>query len=119
MNIPAMILDLVEREIPVSIVKKEIKGESFIGFEIDGFYKSDTVFLIPKDDKTFTAVSRYDERDEIAFLEDLVALNFKWWERSKYRGFDGWRNPTEQWLPLLEQAGYVETHTQKVVVVKR
>jgi len=83
---------------------------------VDGFYKSGTVFLLPKTDKTFTAISRYDERTDIAFIEDLVALNYQWWEYSKDRGFDGWLSPNDWWLPLLEKGGYVKTEMRKVVI---
>jgi hypothetical protein len=116
MRIPEIIVTLVQNEIPVSIVQKEIDGEKQIGFEVDGFYKSGTVFLLPTSDRTFTAISRYNERTDIAFIEDLVALNYEWWDRSKDRGFDGWKSPDCRWMALLEKGGYVKTEMQKVVV---
>lgn len=114
------------------------------GFTVDGFYKSGTVTLVPMDQTPeyrdvpysfkqgrarvrdvrkeqvekplFVAHSRYDGRDDVNSLSDLVSLNHLWWMRSKER-FGGWSEPEEPWLSLMAEAGYVKVEEVKVKVV--
>lgn len=85
-------------------------------YAVSGFYKSNYVELIESDDKLI-ARARYNEITEIESLQDLVLLNYCWWDLSKDR-FDGWKNPNSQWLPLLIKFGYVTEETKTIKTYK-
>jgi hypothetical protein len=99
MRIPQFIEELVEEGIPVTLQKD---GK----FRIEGFYKSSGVTICQQDGK-WVAFQRYDNQDTIETLEDMVALNYSWWLRSKDR-FDGWAQPDSLWTPLLLRFGYIK-----------
>lgn len=101
-----IILELVEKEFPVAIRKD--------GFIIEGFYKSGTVRLEPKEDGTFTAHSRYDQEDTIESFDDLVYLNHEWWSYSKGRS-EGWLKPDEKWAKEMVRLGLVKRKEETVV----
>ena len=96
---------LVDRDISVEITKE--------GFKIRGFYKSGEILLRPAEGDTFIAVARYNEEDEIGEFDDLVRLNYYWWDRSKDR-YEGWTNPEEDWIPDLERLGYIKKEIKTV-----
>jgi len=101
--IPSFIQELLEADIPVSLTK-----DSFI---VDGFYKSGTVEIKCRNEADWYAVARYQEKTDIEDIQDLVALNYYWWQSGKER-YEGWNQPNSRWLPLLVQYGYV---TAKVI----
>lgn len=75
---------------------------------VEGFYKSGEITLapvtIPGKAELFIAHSRYGQDDRIFALEDLVLLNFDWWQKSKDR-FEGWAQPDPKWAPLMLTQG--------------
>ncbi|PLS19000.1 hypothetical protein CVD28_00945 [Bacillus sp. M6-12] len=101
-----IILQLVEKDIPVELRKN--------GFVIEGFYKSGQVRLEPKEDGTFIAHSRYDQKDDIESFDDLVHLNHEWWGYSKDRS-EGWKKPEEKWAVEMVRLGLVKRREEKVV----
>lgn len=107
-----IIKDLLKSGIKVTM---EHNPESnSIEYIIDGFYKSGSVRLMECGDEeaTMVAISRYEERTYIDSVQDIIQLNYDWWQRSKDR-FDGWINPDPSWLPLLLKAGLVKEKTVK------
>ena len=91
------------------IVKSEIElTVSKNGITIVGFYKSSGILLTSLDNGTLLATARYDEKTIIETLDDLVALNYKWWQ---YSISLGWTDPEEAWLPLLVASGRVKVKT--------
>lgn len=95
---------LVERNITVIITKD--------GFKVNGFYKSNEITLIP-DGRGFIAISRYDEKTDIEDFDDLVYLNFSWWNRSKDR-YEGWAIPDIEWVADMERLGYIKKETKVI-----
>lgn len=79
------------------------------GLVIDGFYKSGEIVLV-SDKKDFIAKARYGEETKITNFDDLVHLNYNWWQRSKDR-FDGWKNPEEPWASEMVRLGLVKKIT--------
>ena len=59
------------------------------------------------------AIDRYDGETTIESFRDLLDLNFSWWDRSWDRISGGW-GADPNWLPHLQEAGYVETQTKHV-----
>ena len=100
-RLPNLIVKLVECKIPVIIEIKD--GE--LSYKVEGFYKSDTVSLHPKDGY-FLCVDRYNE-EKIVALEDLVGINYRWWLSSK-DNFSGWIQPDPIWVSLLKEFRYIE-----------
>lgn len=94
---------LVRHGIPVSLC---LHRDGQIVYNVDGFYKSGNVSLVPHG-KNFKAVARYGEETEINDVRDLAALNLHWWNSSNDR-FDGWAEPDPHWLPLLIEFGMVK-----------
>lgn len=77
---------------------------------LSGFYKSGTATLFRQDNKV-VAATRYNEVTEISDFEDLVQLNYRWWQYSKDR-YEGWSAPDSAWLPHLIELGLVKEKTQ-------
>ena len=98
------------------------KGEEVLvskkGVRVMGFYKSDSVLLTMSSENpnVLLATARYDEVTEINSFDDLVHLNFVWWERSKARG---WGDPTGFWLEEFKRLGLVKVKTVEVVEIVR
>lgn len=95
------------------------------GFRVYGFYKSDSLLLIPasdipekKQDKSwpflYLAVDRYGDEEEIRETSDLLSLNLKWWDITCER-MDGYISPDTKWKPLLVEAGMLEVETETKV----
>lgn len=97
MNIPDFITTLVERGIPVLLIRE--------GFEIDGFYKSGTI-RVSKTPDGWRAYARYEQVTDIEDVEDLVALNYNWWQGYKL-AYEGWSQPDSRWVGLLEEYGFI------------
>lgn len=102
MNIPDFIEELVEAGIDVFLQK----GGKFY---IEGFYKSGSI-TIEWDTSQWVACARYNEVTRIDTLQDLVELNYDWWQRSKDR-CEGWEQPNDKWVPLLLKYGYIKAKT--------
>ena len=94
---------LVRHGIPVSLC---LHRNGQIVYNVDGFYKSGNVSLVPHGEN-FKAVARYGDETEINDVRDLAALNLHWWNSSNDR-FDGWAEPDPHWLPLLIEFGMVK-----------
>jgi hypothetical protein len=81
-------------------------------FTVGGFYKSGTVEVDIKYDQI---TARYQEindfSDDLEYM--LTRVNYEWWQKSKNR-YEGWENPSEQWVPLLIEHGFI-TKTEKVI----
>jgi len=86
------------------------------GVYLDGFYKSSGVTLVFDDVKQeWVATARYNEKTVVESLDDLVHLNYQWWQYSKDR-YDGWVAPEEKWLPLMVKLGLVTVKTETKTV---
>ena len=104
---------LIEAGVPVTFTKD--------GVVLEGFYKSGNVTLVerPHDLPTLIAIDRYKEETVIQDVQDIIDLNFDWWERSRTRGVDGWERPAGGWLSLFEAQGLVEKRTKTIYEPKR
>jgi hypothetical protein len=80
------------------------------GLVIDGFYKSGTI-LLTHDEENFIVKARYNEETTITSFDDLVYLNYGWWQRSKDRS-DWWKQPNLTWADEMVRLGLV---TKKVI----
>ena len=100
------IKELLSKGISVSEVTLK---DGYLIYAVSGFYKSGTAKLWMEDSQIY-AETRYNTITEIGNFEDLVKLNFKWWEHSKDR-FEGWKFPDSSWLPHLLSYDYVVTKT--------
>ncbi len=83
------------------------------GYHIDGFYKSGAITL-KEENNILKAYSRYDQVDEIHDFDDLVALNYFWWDRSKGRS-TGWSSPDSIWEKHLIESGRIKK-AEKVII---
>lgn len=83
-----ILLTLIEKGFEITLSKS--------GIILDGFYKSGTVKLEPKEDGTFIAHTRYNQTDDIGDFDDLVKLNYEWWQKSKDRS-EHWLEPEADW----------------------
>lgn len=105
-----LILELIDKGFGLSLQKD--------GFVLEGFYKSGTVRLEPKEDGTFTAHSRYNQQDEISSIDDLVYLNRQWWRYSKDR-FEGWKKPEEKWAKEMVRLGILKTRIERLFITDK
>lgn len=81
------------------------------GLVIMGFYKSGQVILSPcGDGNKFNASARYGENTLIESFDDLVELNYDWWQRSKSRS-GCWTQPEYPWAEQMVRLGLVEKKT--------
>lgn len=115
-------------EVGLSIRLEQINKDE-IAYAIPGFYKSGEIKLIKNSGLMYqntednsqiapwTAIARYDEKTEIWDFDDLISLNFDWWERSKGRS-EAWANPEEPWAKLMLEKGWVETETKIIYKIK-
>lgn len=101
--------ECVSRKIAVSVCIYDAE----LAFEIHGFYKSGTVTLFRALDDKIYAKARYDEVTEIETFDDLVTLNWSWWNLSKER-YDGWKNPDNGWVEDMIRLGLVKVKTTTV-----
>lgn len=86
------------------------------GVYLEGFYKSSGVTLNYDDvAQQWVATARYNEKTVVDTLDDLVHLNYQWWQFSKNR-YEGWANPEENWLPLMVKLGLVTVKTETTTV---
>lgn len=108
---PHVIAELIAAGVEVLVRKNS--------FVLAGFYKSGEVQLMSGPDGKLIAIDRYSATVQINELRDIVELNFDWWDRSRNRGVDGWKNPCDMWLPLLKRFNFVtqrqETVTEPVL----
>lgn len=85
----SLINPIIEASIRIGIpVKCEYVLDRGFIYTIDGFYKSDGVSIETEDGKLI-ATARYNEKTEINKLEDIVALNYEWWEYSRDKFITG------------------------------
>jgi hypothetical protein len=98
--------------------------EPCLAFKVHGFYKSDTVTLVPKEfvsedrdhsGALYVAFDRYNMMETIYSISDLVGLNAHWWQKTIERNPGTTIGPDPQWAKLLEEHGYIRTRTVKVV----
>lgn len=103
----AILQELVDREIPVQITSK--------GYRVSGFYKSDTVLLVPVEGERdpedtwsprYIAHSRYGKTHPIADFRELLWLNASMWET--YSRNNGGCSPDTHWEAALVEAGILE-----------
>ena len=98
MEIHQVILESIKIGIPVKC--EFVPNRGFV-YEIDGFYKSDTISIEEVDGKLI-ATARYNEKTQINEPKDIVKLNHQWWDYSKDR-FDGWKYPLPIWKDLFDK----------------
>jgi hypothetical protein len=118
-----MTLDEIAKEIarygiPVTINYN--KQEDEFRYEIPGFYKSDTVYLVERNNK-FYCIQRYNETEELYeddFMDALVRINCYWWRVTKERNPDDTIEPNDYWKDLLIEYGYVKVETKTVTLYK-
>ena len=102
-----IIEEALKRKAEIGIV---LLNEKQIAIQVSGFYKSDTVNLVDKgkEEGFLIAITRYDQHDEIHNWNDLVELNFEWWDSSKNK-FTGWRTPNDVFKQdLIDKGLYSE-----------
>jgi len=74
--------------------------------EIEGFYKSNAIWLY-KEDGFINAFSRYGEYEgQINSIDDLVIINYNWWKL--YRNTQPWNNIETFWLEHMLRLDLVE-----------
>ena len=93
-------------------LKRGVKAEVYLDgdelcYLLHGFYKSNRVSLKIKSG-TVIAQARYNEATEIKCWDDIVRLNFRWWQYSKDR-FDGWKLPEAAFAEDFERLKLHET----------
>ena len=98
---------LVDKGLTVNISKE--------GYSLEGFYKSGSVTFNELDENTLLCHQRYDEVEEISSFDDIVMVNFKWWKRSKDKG---WSNPDNFWLQEFVRLDLVNVKTITIVEEK-
>lgn len=85
--------------------------------KIEGFYKSGIVTLEPQEDGTFIAHSRYNQTNKIESFDDLVRLNYEWWQYSKNRA-EFWEKPDLKWGNEMALLGLVKISEETVINYK-
>ena len=108
-TIESIIKQVLQRKIQVELTLKDDE----IAYVISGFYKSGTVTLYQAGYNVYVK-ARYDEVDKIESFDELVSINYHWWQRSKER-YDGWVNPDEAWIEDLIRLNYVKRKEQTVI----
>jgi hypothetical protein len=80
---------------------------------IEGFYKSNEVFLFEKDGE-ICCMSRYGTDEGIINnIDSLAGINYCWWRSSRDR-FEDWQEPESFWLPHLIRMGLVKAETKTI-----
>lgn len=92
------------RNIPVSLEYN--KEHDRLEYKISGFYKSGDVSLYENGDEIICK-QRYDMVDVVNSFEDLVSINYYWWNSSKER-YEGWGGPDSNWVSSLLEFGYIK-----------
>lgn len=90
---------LIENGIKADISHDLLKMKNYI--KVFNFYKSDTVEIY-EEDGDFIAYSRYDTKTPINSIEDLVKLNYQWWQSSKDK-LEDWETPSPEWKRLYDK----------------
>lgn len=96
-EIPEFIWQLVEEGIPVELTKT--------GFKLPGFYKSGEVEVVPCTDSSMApwkVLQRYSEVDYADCIEDIVAINNSWRQRTEDK------QPDSRWTALLAKCGCIK-----------
>ena len=109
-----IIKELLKHKINVEIEINPI-NENLI-YKINGFYKSGLIQL-EEINGELIATARYNEKTDINELRDLVYLNYKWWNLSKER-YDGWKNPDQNWISLLEEYNFITKKIETIITYK-
>lgn len=73
--------------------------------QVSGFSKSGIATLKEEDGKVL-AYTRYERVDELTSFEDLVKLNYEWFDL--YRDRKPFTSPSDGWADVLVQYGYVK-----------
>lgn len=97
-------------DLGLSVTRSKVDG--VIRYEIPGFYKSGTVNLIFNKDECI-AEARYQEKTHIRNLDDLIHLNYEWWDRSKDR-YEGWKEPHSAFAAHFIRLGLAQAKTESV-----
>ena len=96
----------------------EKKGVSLVG-AIEGFYKSNYVWLCELDDGELHCIARYGEDEGIIkSIDDLAKINFNWWDYSRDRGWTKPTEPEEFWLPHFIRLDLVDVEDKQVITPK-
>lgn len=96
-----MINNIIEESIKIGIpIKCEFVPNRGFVYEVDDFYKSGSI-TIEEENGKLIATARYNEKTTITKPEDIVQLNYRWWDYSKDR-FEGWRYPNPTWEKLFD-----------------
>lgn len=101
-----IVLELVEKGFELKVRKS--------GIFIEGFYKSGTVEMIINEEDQLIAKSRYNQEDVIETFNDLVYLNYEWWQKSKGRS-DHWTSPANEWGEFMVELGLAKKRTETIV----
>lgn len=101
-----VVLTLIEKDVELTVCKE--------GISIDGFYKSGTIRLVVNERDELIAHSRYQQEDTIETFEDLVHLNYEWWQQSKNRS-SHWKKPETEWGDFMAEIGLVKKRVENVV----
>lgn len=99
--------ELLKRNIPIEL--SIYPGTSRFFFKVMGFYKSGSIKLELEDD-LLIFTDRYNGRHAITNWEDMVILNFDWWQRSCQR-FEGWKQPDKAFVEDFLRLGLIEKIT--------
>lgn len=96
-------------------IEVQVRNTGVRYYVVNGFYKSGTIDL-RVENFDVVAYSRYDQKDVITCLEDLLHLNISWWDKSKGR-HSGWDVPDSSWEPLLIEKGLVKKVVKETIEV--
>ena len=115
-NLENLIRTLLLKGITISGVQFNKDGN--LCYAVDGFYKSGCAYVY-QDGETIIANMRYGDsviisESDASPFQELVALNYEWWDKSKER-LDDWKTPDARWMPHLIEHGFVK---EKVDTVK-
>ena len=119
LTFPQDILDpVINENIPVFLIERE---DGRWGYKIDNFYKSGHIDLFLEEGE-FYAYDRYNKKEIINDLSDLIYLNIRWAEitqeknRSMYNDFS--EVMTDNWKDLAVHNGIMEAIEVKKTVYK-
>jgi hypothetical protein len=117
-----LVMNGVQVELTTFDLKDYGTPEPCLAFKVHGFYKSDSVTLVPTEfisenhsGAIYMAFDRYNMMEAIYSVQDIVALNAHWWQKTIERNPSHTIGPDSQWVKLLEEHGYIRTRTVKVV----
>lgn len=81
--------------------------------QVHGFSKSGVATLKEDEEGNVVAHTRYGQENKLSSFEDLVRLNYEWFDM--YRDRKPFTSPSSDWADVLVEYGYVK-RTEKVVV---